>query len=32
MQQQALRLGLLVGQALKRSDNPVTMRRNVATP
>ena len=32
MQQQALRLGLLVGQALERSGNPVTMRRNVATP
>ena len=26
---QALRLGLLAGQALERSDNPVTIRRNV---
>ena len=28
-QQQALRLGLLAGQALERSDNPATIRRNV---
>ena len=27
--QQALRLGLLAGQALERSDNPVIVRRNV---
>ena len=26
---QALRLGLLVGQALERNDNPATIRRNV---
>ena len=26
---QALRLGLLAGQALERSDNPVIVRRNV---
>ena len=26
---QALRLGLLAGQALEQSDNPATIRRNV---
>ena len=29
MQQQALRLGLLAGQALERSDNPAIVCRNV---
>ena len=29
---QALRLGLLAGQALERSDNPTTIRRKNATP
>ena len=29
---QALRLGLLAGQALERSDNPATIRRKNATP
>ena len=32
MQQQALRLGLLTGQALERSDNPAIVRRKNATP
>ena len=31
-QQQALRLGLLAGQALERSDNPAIVRRKNATP
>ena len=29
---QALRLGLLAGQALEQSDNPATIRRKNATP
>ena len=29
---QALRLGLLAGQALERSDNPAIARRKNATP